>query len=158
MNLVAGQKAPTFALRGVDKAGKEGEFRLEELFGDGGLVVYFYPKDGTTGCTNEAIAFKDRFEEFARLGIQIIGVSPDSVESHARFQKKYGLPFPLLSDPNKEAARAWGAFGEKKRFGKVSEGIIRSSFLLDGSGTIKKAWRNVKIEGHIEQILQAIQG
>ena len=158
MDLVAGQKAPAFALRGVDKAGKEREFRLEDLFGEGALVVYFYPKDGTTGCTNEAIAFKDRFEEFARLGIQIIGVSPDSVESHARFQKKYSLPFPLLSDPNKEAARAWGAFGEKKRFGKVSEGIIRSSFLLDGSGTIKKAWRNVKIEGHIEQILQAIQG
>jgi peroxiredoxin Q/BCP len=158
MNLVAGQRAPAFALVGVDKAGKEREFRLEEFFGGGGLVVYFYPKDGTPGCTNEAIAFRDRFEEFARLGIQIIGISPDSAESHARFQKKYGLPFPLLSDPNKEAARAWGAFGEKKRFGKVSEGIIRSSFLLDASGTVRSAWRNVKVEGHIEQILQAVQG
>jgi len=87
MDLVAGQKAPTFALRGVDKAGKEGEFRLEDLFGDGGLVVYFYPKDGTPGCTNEAIAFRDRFEEFARSKIQVVGISPDSVESHARFQK-----------------------------------------------------------------------
>jgi len=95
MDLVAGQKAPTFALRGVDKAGKEGEFRLEDLFGDGGLVVYFYPKDGTPGCTNEAIAFRDRFEEFARSKIQVVGISPDSVESHARFQK-YGLPFPFV--------------------------------------------------------------
>jgi peroxiredoxin Q/BCP len=158
MHLVSGQKAPAFALRGVDKAGKEREFRLEDLFGEGGLVVYFYPKDGTPGCTNEAIAFRDRFEEFARSKIQVVGISPDSVESHARFQKKYGLPFPLLSDPDKEAARAWGAFGEKKRFGKVSEGIIRSSFLLGPDGIVLKVWRNVKGEGHIEQILQAVQG
>jgi len=155
--LEVGDKAESFTLRGIDGSGQEQGFCLEDLLGNGGLVVYFYPKDGTPGCTNEAIAFRDRYEAFARVKVHVVGISPDSVESHARFQKKYGLPFPLLSDPNKEAARAWGAFGEKKRFGKVSEGIIRSSFLLDASGTVRSAWRNVKVEGHIEQILKALQ-
>lgn len=158
MGLEMEQRAVSFTLRGIDGSGQEKEFCLEDFLGEGGVVVYFYPKDDTPGCTNEAIAFKDSFQEFAKLQIQVVGISPDSVESHVRFQKKHGLPFPLLSDQDKQVAKAWGAFGEKKRFGKVSEGIIRSSFLLDASGNIRKAWRNVKVNGHIEQILLAIRG
>lgn len=157
MKVQAGEKAPSFTLRGIDAMGQERDFSLGDLMGQNGLVVYFYPKDDTPGCTNEATQFKDSYEEFKRLGIGVVGISPDPIASHIRFQKKHGLPFPLLSDVDKQIARAWGAFGEKKRFGKVSEGIIRSSFLLDPDGTVRRVWRNVKVEGHVAQILKAIE-
>lgn len=156
MKLEPGNKAPSFQLRGIDAKGQERDFSLGELMGEKGVLVYFYPKDDTPGCTNEALSFKGHMEEFDRFGVRIVGISPDPIASHLRFQQKHGLPFPLLSDPDRQVARAWGAFGEKKRFGKVSEGIIRSSFLLNSEGIVQRAWRNVKVEGHVGQIIKAL--
>jgi peroxiredoxin Q/BCP len=156
MKLQEGEKTPHFKLRGIDAQGHERDFRLEDLMGENGVVVYFYPKDDTPGCSHEAISFKDHYDEFTSLGVGIVGISPDPIVSHVRFQAKYAIPFPLLSDLDKQTAKAWGAYGEKKRFGKVSEGIIRSSFLLGPDGIAQRVWRNVKVEGHVAQILKTL--
>ncbi|MCC6216609.1 MAG: peroxiredoxin [Polyangiaceae bacterium] len=120
-------------------------------------VLYFYPKDDTPGCTREACGFRDAGSELARLGVRVLGVSADSPASHARFRAKYSLDFPLISDVDRTLMAAYGAFGKKVLYGKATEGVIRSTFLVDAAGVVRKAWRNVKVDGHVDQVLGALR-
>ncbi len=120
-------------------------------------VVYFYPKDDTTGCTTEACGFRDLHGELDGLDAQVWGVSPDGAGSHAAFRAKYGLPFTLLSDEDHAAAEAFGAWGEKKNYGRTYMGIIRSSFLVDPEGRVAEAWPSVRADGHADQVLEALR-
>jgi peroxiredoxin Q/BCP len=155
--LKEGEKAPDFCLTGIDEKGEEREFCLKDFRGKK-LILYFYPKDNTPGCTVEACDFRDNLNLLAERGYTVVGVSPDSINSHRKFKEKYGLNFPLLSDPDKKVAEAYGAYGEKKMYGKVTKGIIRSTFLIDEEGRIKKAWYNVKAKGHVEKIIRELEG
>jgi peroxiredoxin Q/BCP len=147
-----GSPAPAFELDGDD--GKK--YRLADLKGKP-VVVYFYPKDDTPGCTREACAFRDRKKEIERLGAVVLGVSPDDADSHAKFRKKFDLNFPLLVDDDHELADQFGAWREKNMYGKKSMGIVRSTFLIDRDGKVAKAWRKVNVDGHDEQVLAAIR-
>lgn len=118
-------------------------------------IVYFYPKDDTPGCTREACAFRDSLSRFKRLTTKVVGISPDSVERHAKFADKYGLQFSLLSDESRDYARRCGVLVPKTLYGKTSIGIERSTFLLDREGVIRRVWRKVKVDGHAEQVEQA---
>lgn len=120
-------------------------------------VLYFYPKDNTTGCTKEACDFRDSFPAFGRVRARVLGVSPDSEASHAGFTKKYGLPFTLLSDPDKVLAKAYGVWAKKQNYGREYMGIVRSTFVVDAKGVIQKAWRGVKVNGHVDAVLDAIK-
>tara|TARA_B100000315_G_scaffold254696_1_gene296312 strand:+ start:1851 stop:2318 length:468 start_codon:yes stop_codon:yes gene_type:complete len=151
-----GNKAPDFRLKGVDEKGKEKDFTLKDFRGNK-IILYFYPKDNTPGCTVEACDFRDNFKSLSNNGVVIMGVSPDSVNSHKKFREKQELNFALLSDPEKKVATKYGAFGEKKMYGKVTKGIIRSTFLINESGQIEKKWSNVKAKGHVEKVLEASQ-
>lgn len=124
--------------------------------GSSQTLLYFYPKDDTPGCTLEAQDFTRLIPEFAKLGIQIIGVSKDSDTSHAKFCNKYNLGIKLISDESWELHEQFGVIGEKKNYGKIYIGVIRSTFLLDQNGTILKEWRNVKATGHAEKVLKEI--
>jgi peroxiredoxin Q/BCP len=150
-----GQQAPDFKLKGLDEKGKQREYTLKGSLGKK-LILYFYPRDNTPGCTTEACDFRDNMNRIAKKGLTVLGVSPDSLDSHRNFKEKHGLGFPLLSDPEKSVAEKYGAYGEKVMYGKVSKGIIRSTFLIDEKGTLEKAWRNVKAKGHVEEILKAL--
>lgn len=120
------------------------------------VILYFYPKDDTPGCTTEACDFTQHHKTFSDANTVIIGVSKDSVESHKKFKEKYNLPFILISDPNGSVCEKYGAWGEKKNYGKIYEGIIRSTFLIDEKGKIKAAMYNVKATGHVEKILREL--
>ena len=122
------------------------------------LIFYFYPKDNTSGCTTEAIAFSEKLAEFAALNAKIVGVSPDSEISHGKFIEKHQLTIELISDPDHEITDAYGAWGLKKFMGKEYMGIIRSTFLIDPSGKIAKIWSNVRVKGHVDKVLQSLQG
>lgn len=124
-----------------------------ESLGDGKKVVYFYPKDDTPGCTKEACGFRDVYQEIVARGAVVVGISADNTESHARFKQKYELPFVLLSDVEKEVIQRFGAWGEKKMYGKTYEGILRSTFVLDGENRVIKAFPKVKPAEHAEEIL-----
>ena len=150
-----GNKAPDFTLAGVDEKGEERSYGLKELKGKR-VVLYFYPKDSTPGCTVEACDFRDSMNRLVKDSIAVFGVSPDSVASHRRFQEKQGLNFPLLSDPDRAVAARYGAYGEKKMYGKTVMGIIRSTFIISGTGTIEKLWTKVKAKGHVDEVLQAL--
>lgn len=150
--LQEGQKAPDFCLVGLDEKGNEKKFCLKDFRGKK-VILYFYPKDNTPGCTTEALDFKKYFLTLKKKGFVVVGVSPDSIESHKKFKEKHGLPFILLSDENKQVAEKYGVYGEKKRFGRVVKGIIRSTFIIDENGNIVKTYYNVKAKGHVEQIL-----
>jgi len=152
--LQEGDKVPNFCLKGIDENGQEREFCFEE-FSKGKVILYFYPKDNTPGCTTEACDFRDNLNLLKNYGITVIGISPDSVESHKKFKEKYQLNFILLSDPDKKVAEMFGAYGEKKSYGKVTKGIIRSTFYIE-DGVIKKAWRNVRAKGHVERVLKEL--
>ena len=115
--------------------------------------MYFYPKDDTPGCTREACSFRDLSEDFARTRTVVYGVSRDSLDSHQKFKTKYSLPFPLLSDSDLDIARAYGAWGKKTLYGKITHGVIRSTFVIDREGTIEKIYRNVKVDGHADAVL-----
>lgn len=154
--LKEGDRAPDFCLKGLDERGEEKEICLGDLLKRGPLVLYFYPKDDTPGCTQEACDFRDNLERLVSKGYQVVGVSPDSVESHRKFRQKYNLNFPLLSDPENKVSSMYGAYGKKKMYGKEVEGIIRSTFVIDTSGVIKKAYYNVKAKGHVEKLLSEI--
>ena len=117
------------------------------------VVLYFYPKDDTPGCTTQACDLRDAWTEFERRGATVLGVSPDSIDSHEEFSKKFSLPFPLLADPDHAVAEAYGAWGEKKNYGKTYKGIIRSGFVIDADGTLAAAKRNVKADRHREWAL-----
>lgn len=118
------------------------------------LVLYFYPKDNTPGCTTEATDFSTLIDDFKSLNVKIVGVSKDSVKSHSNFIAKHNLKIELLSDPDLEAIKAYKVWGIKKNFGKEYEGLIRSTFLIDPQGKIAKSWTNVRAKGHVERVLK----
>ncbi|MGH9324897.1 MAG: thioredoxin-dependent thiol peroxidase [Vicinamibacteria bacterium] len=122
------------------------------------FVLYFYPKDDTPGCTREACDFRDNLGRIRREGVEVFGVSKDSLASHARFREKYGLPFALLSDDDNGVAKAYGAFGEKSMYGRKILGTIRSTFLVDEKGKIEALWSPVKVDGHVDRVLTHLSG
>ena len=133
---------------GFRKPSTDGIQDLEALKGSW-VVLYFYPKDFTSGCTEESCDFRDRY---AQLDATVLGVSPDPLDSHSRFQQEYALPFPLISDEDHSLAEAYGAWGEKKNYGRVYQGLIRSTFIIDPEGRIAAAMYNVKARGHGERV------
>lgn len=147
-----GQKAPGFEL--LDQSGKL--VRSSDLAG-APYVLYFYPKDNTPGCTQEACDFRDRFSAFTRKKIRVFGVSPDSAKSHQGFAGKYQLPFPLLVDSDKKLANAYGAWAKKQNYGREYFGIVRSTFVVDADGVVRNAWRGVRVAGHADAVLAAAQ-
>lgn len=150
--LEAGAKAPDFTLPADSgKKVKLSEFRGKPV------VLYFYPKDDTPGCTKEACAFRDLQSEMQALGAVVLGISADDVDSHAKFRDKYQLNFPLLADTDHKVAEKYGAWREKVRFGKKSFGIQRSTFLIDAEGKIRKVWKSVQVDGHDQQVLAALR-
>ena len=144
----AGMKAPNFTL--IDKNGKE--VSLSDFLGKK-VVLYFYPKDNTPGCTRQACAFAGAYSEFVKRGIEVIGISKDSVASHVKFAEKYGLPFVLLSDPELEAIKAYGVWQEKKLYGKISMGVVRTTFIINEEGVIEKIMPKVKPDINASEIL-----
>jgi len=146
-----GEKAPDFTL--ADDQGAK--TKLSDCRGTP-VVLYFYPRDDTPGCTKEACAFRDRKAEIAKAGVKIFGISPDSVESHAQFRDKFSLNFPLLADVGHKVAERYGAWREKNMYGKKTMGIQRSTFLIDREGRVAKAWKSVQVDGHDEKVLEAI--
>lgn len=146
--LEIGTQAPAFTLQ--DKDGKE--VSLKDFLGKK-VVLYFYPKDSTPGCTRQAQAFRDAFAEYAALGAVIIGISKDSVKSHFNFATKNELPFLLLSDPELQAIQAYDVWQEKKLYGKVSMGVVRSTYVIDEQGVIEAAWTKVKPEANVADVL-----
>lgn len=147
-----GKKAPPFTAK--DDKGKK--IKLSELKGKP-VVLYFYPKDDTPGCTKEACAFRDASADLKKLGVVVLGVSPDTVDSHARFRDKYKLNFPLLADPDRALAEKYGAWREKNMYGKKVMGIQRSTYLIDADGKVAKVWPRVKPEEHATQVLAAVR-
>ena len=145
-----GDKAPDFAV--PDTEGKT--VRLKDLRGKK-VVLYFYPKDDTPGCTKEACSFRDSFATFKRRGIEVLGVSLDNERSHQKFTQKYSLPFRLLADTDRAVSEAYGTYGEKKFMGRTYMGNTRMTFLIDKKGKIKKIFSKVKPEDHAEEVLQA---
>ena len=152
MTLSVGDLAPDFDL----PTDGGGQAKLADFKGRK-LVLYFYPKDDTTGCTNEANGFSELAGEFAKAGTTVIGVSKDSVKSHDRFKAKYGLDFTLASDVEGNTVEAYGAWVQKKLYGREYMGIDRSTFLIDGDGRIRKLWRKVKVGGHVAEVLAQAQ-
>lgn len=145
------KKASNFTL--LDQNGKE--VSLSNFEGKW-IILYFYPKDMTSGCTKEALAFSEKIEEFRKRNAEIIGISKDSVESHKKFSEKYDLKITLLSDPEAKVIKEYGAWGKKKMYGKDTEGTIRSTFIISPSGEIVHEWRNVKVDGHVEEVLKKL--
>jgi len=121
----------------------------------GAVVLFFYPRDDTSGCTKEATAFTERAGDFEALGVTVLGVSKDSIASHEKFRDKHGLTVPLLSDAEAETCEAYGVWKEKNMYGKKFMGIERSTFLIDGAGRIVREWRKVKVPGHVDAVLDA---
>lgn len=152
MSLKIGDVAPDFSLL----SDQNKTLRLRDLRGKN-VVLYFYPKDNTPGCTKEACDFRDTVGEFSASNTEIIGISKDNAARHDKFKQKYSLPFTLLADENSEACNAYGVINKKTLFGKIFHGIERSTFLIDEKGIIRAIWRKVKVTGHIKQIAQAIQ-
>lgn len=128
--------------------------KLSELCGKKGLILYFYPRDSTPGCTREACDFSENHAALKRKGFASVGVSPDTVASHERFAEKYHLPFPLISDADRELCRKFGVWGEKRLYGKISMGVIRSTFVLDPALTVLLVYSPVKVDGHVPRILE----
>ena len=142
-----GKKAPTFKLNNQDNA-----LRTNTAYKGHWLVLYFYPRDNTPGCTTEAIEFTSLIEKFSNKGAQIVGISPDSVTSHRKFADKKALKIELLSDSEKKVAEAYGVWQQKKMAGREYMGVVRTTFLIDPKGTIKEVWETVKVKGHIEAV------
>jgi thioredoxin-dependent peroxiredoxin len=147
-----GKKAPAFTLQADDGS----KVKLADLKGEP-VVVYFYPRDDTPGCTKEACAFRDRTSELKKLGAHVLGISTDTVESHVKFRDKFDLNFPLLADVDHKVAEKYGAWREKNMYGKKSMGIARSTFLIDADGKVAKVWKRVQVDGHDEQVLAALR-
>ncbi len=152
MSLKVGDKAPDFTLP-TDDGGK---VSLKNLKGKK-LVLYFYPKDDTPGCTTEACAFRDALPDFSKVKAAIVGVSKDSVASHDKFKTKFKLPFPLASDEDGKVCEAYDTWVEKSMYGKTYMGIERSTFLIDETGVIRNIWRKVKVDGHAAEVLKAAE-
>ncbi|MEE9330479.1 MAG: thioredoxin-dependent thiol peroxidase [Parvularculaceae bacterium] len=152
MTLSIGDKAPAFTL----ETDTEGTISLKDLKGQK-VVLYFYPKDNTPGCTKQAIGFTDELKAFAKAGAKIIGVSKDSLQKHANFRAKQGLKLALGSDPDGIVLEAYGVWVEKKLYGRQYMGIERSTFLIDEKGKIGDIWRKVRVAGHVDKVLDAVK-
>jgi peroxiredoxin Q/BCP len=150
--LKTGAKAPEFSLLADD--GKT--VALKDLRGKP-VVLYFYPKDDTPGCTKEACEFRDSWRDVQQSGAVVLGVSPDSVGSHQKFKQKFNLPFPLLADIDHKVATAYGVWGEKSMYGKKYQGVLRTTFLIDQAGAIAQIFEKVKPEGHAAEVLAALR-
>lgn len=150
MSLEIGDKAPDFTL----PTDGSGTVSLKALKGKP-VILYFYPKDDTSGCTKEACGFRDALPDFTKTGAAVIGVSKDGVASHDKFKKKYKLPFTLASDEDVAVAKRYGVWVEKSMYGRKYMGMDRSTFLIDGKGVIRGVWRKVKVPGHVEEVLAA---
>ncbi len=151
--LQAGDPAPDFTM----EADKGGSVSLRDLRGKT-VVLYWYPKDDTPGCTRESCAFRDHYPTFQNQDVQVFGVSCDSIPSHEKFAAKYDLPFPLLSDPDTTVSTAYGVYKEKTNYGRKYMGIERTTFVIDGDGRISRVFRNVKVDGHVEKVLDEVAG
>lgn len=151
--LTEGDDAPSFSLQDADGH----TWSSSELKGQK-VILYFYPKDDTAGCTKQACDFRDSSSQLQKAGYQVLGVSPQGADSHKSFADKHALNFPLLIDEDHAVATAYGAWGEKKNYGKTYEGIIRSTFVIDEEGRIEKAMYNVKATGHVARLQQELIG
>jgi len=147
-----GKKAPLFTLPGDDGE----KHALKSHLGER-VVIYFYPKDNTPGCTTQACDFRDNMEHVTEAGAVVYGISKDSLASHDKFRDKYDLNFVLLSDEKLDVHKKYGAWGEKMMYGKVREGVIRSTFVIDEKGKVAKAWRNVRAKGHVGKVLAFLE-
>lgn len=150
-NIDIGKKAPQFTLDGTG-----GTWALSDAAGDP-VVIYFYPRDNTPGCTQEGADFAAAHAQFKRAKARIFGVSADSLESHEKFKRKMAFPFELLSDPDKKVCKLYDVIQEKSMYGKKFLGIERSTFLIDGKGVLRHAWRKVKVKGHAAEVLAAVK-
>jgi peroxiredoxin Q/BCP len=150
--LSAGDKAPRFTL--PDQDGKK--VSLKDFAGQR-VVVYFYPKDDTPGCTKEACQFNDNLRAFSRAKVPVLGISADRAEAHQAFRAKYGLKFPLLTDADHKVGEAYGAWGEKTLYGKKTIGVIRSTFLIGSDGKVIRPWYQVKADGHADKVLAELE-
>jgi peroxiredoxin Q/BCP len=151
-HLAPGDRAPAFRLATDD----QGEISNASLKGHP-FVLYFYPKDDTAGCTKEAIGFSEARKKFDAAGVTVVGVSRDSVASHAKFRKKHGLRISLASDPETAVAEAYGVWVEKSLYGRRYMGVERATFLVDSAGVIRQIWRKVKVPGHVDAVLTAVR-
>ena len=147
-----GKKAPAIKLKNQD-----GKTISLNNFNDQNIVLYFYPKDNTSGCTKEACNFRDEFPKFGKLDAVILGVSPDSVESHKKFAEKYNLPFDLLSDEKKEVVKKYDIWKEKNMYGRKYMGVVRSTFIIDKNKKIRKIFSKVKVADHNKEVMEALK-
>jgi len=152
MILAVGSQAPEFELE--DSQGKTR--RLSDYAGQT-FVLYFYPRDNTPGCTTEACSFRDAYQDFKDAGVEVIGISPDTVTSHLKFADKFNLPFVLLSDPDHKVCEAYGAWGLKKSYGREYEGVFRTTYVIDPEGKVKHVFENVKPSDHSQEVLEAVR-
>lgn len=151
--LKIGDKAPDFSLPADgDKTVSLGDYKGQKL------ILYFYPKDDTSGCTKEGCAFEENLKTLCKSNTAVVGVSKDSIKRHDKFKEKYDLTFPLISDEESDLCERYGVWKEKSMYGRKYMGIERSTFLIDEEGKIKKIWRKVKVTGHVEEVLEAAQG
>ena len=152
--IAEGRQAPNFTLNDA-----EGKPVSLSAFKGKDVIVYFYPKDDTPGCTKEACGFRDHWKDLQRAGVVVLGVSADGAASHARFAAKYKLPFPLLSDPDRTVMEAWGAYGDKVMYGKKTKGVIRSTVWIGPDGVVRKHWARVADAArHPDQVLEQVRG
>ena len=150
--LEIGDQAPAFTL-----PNDSGETTSLADYQGKRVLVYFYPRANTPGCTTEACDFRDSLTQLNYLGIEVVGISPDTVDKLVAFREKNNLTFPLLADPDKNVLKEWGAFGEKKNYGKIVEGVIRSTFLVGTDGTIELALYNVRATGHVARVIRELE-
>jgi thioredoxin-dependent peroxiredoxin len=148
-----GDQAPDFKLQ--DQNGND--VKLSQFRGKN-VVLYFYPKDDTPGCTREACDFRDEHSALRGAGAVVLGVSPDDIKSHQKFATKFSLPFPLLADTERQVCEAYGVWGEKSLYGRTFMGVTRATFLIDPQGKVSRSWPKVKVQGHVQEILQLLKG
>lgn len=155
--LTVGDPAPDFRIPAVTRQG-ETQLALADYRGKSSVVLYFYPKDDTPGCTTESCGFRDLLPEFEAAGSAVLGISPDDQASHVKFAEKHALPFPLLADTDHAVAEAYGAWKEKNNYGKKYMGIERTTFVIDKDGKIAKIYPRVKVEEHVAKVLEFVKG
>ena len=152
MVLAVGSQAPNFELED-----SQGNIRRLSDYAGRTFVLYFYPKDNTPGCTTEACSFRDAYQDFKDAGVEVIGISPDTISSHLKFADKFNLPFILLSDPDHKVCEAYGAWGPKKSYGREYEGVFRTTYVIDPEGSVKHVFENVKPSDHSQEVLDAVR-
>lgn len=155
--LEEGARAPDFTAPAVEGSGEEVQIVLSDFAGTP-VVLYFYPKDNTSGCTKQACGIRDEWSAFRDTGAVVLGVSPDGVDSHRAFSEKYGLPFTLVADPDHSIAEAYGVWKEKSMYGRKYWGVERTTFVIDADGRIERVFRRVKPASHADQVLEALAG